>query len=48
MGRPDLAAADLRHVFEPGDAVILKQRLPNKNKVKAEGPFTFLRYVGHN
>jgi hypothetical protein len=48
LRRTDLAQEDLRYHLEPGDAVWVKQRLPGKLQAKAEGPYTFLRYVGHN
>jgi hypothetical protein len=48
LRRGDLARGDLRHGLEPGDLVWVKQRIPGKLMAKAEGPYTFLRYVGSN
>ena len=48
LGRADLAAQDLRFAFHPGDRVILRQKIPGKLQKKAMGPYSFLRYTGHN
>jgi hypothetical protein len=44
--RKDLAKFDVRHIFTPGDAVLLKQREIGKFKCRARGPFTFVKYTG--
>jgi hypothetical protein len=46
LRRSDLSKDDLRYHLEPGDAVLVKQRIPGKLQAKAEGPYTFLRYLG--
>ena len=48
LRRGDLAREDLRYHLEPGDAIWVKQRIPGKLQAKAEGPLTFLRYIGSN
>ena len=46
LRRHNLARYDVRYVFEAGDAVLLKQRVPGKMKCRALGPYTFIRYTG--
>ena len=46
--RADLADQDLRFCFEPGDKVLVRQRVPGKLQTKAMGPYLFLRYIGQN
>jgi hypothetical protein len=48
LRRSDLSQEDLRYHLEPGDAVLVKQRIPGKLQARAEGPYTFLRYLGQN
>lgn len=48
LRRNDLSKEDLRYSLEPGDAIWVKQRIPGKLQAKAEGPYTFLKYVGDN
>ncbi len=48
LQRTDLAQEDLRFHLAPGDWVWVKQRVPGKLLAKAEGPYTFLRYLGDN
>jgi hypothetical protein len=37
---------DVRVVFEPGMQVLLKAKLPWKNKCRSTGPYTFVEYEG--
>jgi hypothetical protein len=46
LRRSDLAREDLRYALTPGDKVWVKQRIPGKLQAKAEGPYTFLKYLG--
>lgn len=46
LKRSNLAARDVRYVFQAGDLVLLRQREPGKLKTRAMGPYTFVRYVG--
>jgi hypothetical protein len=48
LRRGDLSREDLRYHLEPGDVVWVRQRVPGKLQARAEGPYTFLRYVGDN
>jgi hypothetical protein len=48
LRRTDLSQQDLRFHLEAGDAVLVKQRIPGKLQAKAEGPYTFLKYLGQN
>ena len=34
------------HLFAPGNLVLLKQKQPEKNKVRATGPYKFRSYEG--
>lgn len=44
--RPGLSPIDNRTILTPGCKVIMRQRQPGKMKLKATGPYTFLRFVG--
>ena len=44
--RARLADFDVRFLFQPGDRVLMKQKLVGKQRVRAMGPYTFLRYTG--
>lgn len=46
MKSKKLAEHDVRYIFKPGDYVLLKQRQPGKMKVKAVGPYLFIKYNG--
>ena len=48
LSRQDLARQDLRFALEPGDLVLVKQRIPGKLRAKAEGPYEFKEYTGVN
>jgi hypothetical protein len=48
LRRSDLSQDDLRYHLEPGDPVLVKQRIPGKLQAKAEGPYSFLKYLGQN
>ena len=37
---------DFRFIFMPGDRVLLRQKDPGKLKVKAVGPYLFVKYKG--
>ena len=41
-----LAAHDVRYLFEPGAPVLLRNREPGKMKVRAVGPYVFVKYTG--
>ena len=36
----------MRNLFAPGNLVLLKQKQPGKNKVRATGPYEFQSYEG--
>ena len=36
----------MRSLFAPGNLVLLKQKQPGKNKVRATGPYEFRAYEG--
>ena len=42
--RGDIAAEDVRYIFEPGHRVLLRRKEPGKLKARARGPYVFLRY----
>ena len=44
--RAKLADFDVRFLFRPGDRVLLKQKTPGKQQVRALGPFVFCSYTG--
>jgi hypothetical protein len=46
LHRSDLSKEDLRYHLEPGDPGLVKQRNPGKLQAKAEGPDSFLWYLG--
>ena len=46
--RGDLAKVDLRSVLGPGSKVVMKQKQPGKNKLRATGPYTVVRFVGRS
>ena len=46
MARRDLGRVDLRTILTPGVRVIMRQKQPGKNKLRATGPYTFLNFVG--
>ena len=48
LRRSDLSEEYLRYHLEPGDLVLVKQCIPGKLQAKAEGPYSFLRYLGQN
>lgn len=37
---------DLRHIFKPGDLVLMNQCRPSKTLFKATGPYKFVEYRG--
>lgn len=43
--RRDLASADVRFVFDPGDPVLLRAKEPGKLKCRAVGPYIFTKYI---
>ena len=44
--RTDLSKVDLRSVLVPGSSVVMRQKQPGKNKLRATGPYTVVRFVG--
>jgi hypothetical protein len=46
LHRSDLSKEDLRYHLEPGDPGLVKQRNPGTLQAKAEGPYSFLGYLG--
>lgn len=44
--RARLADFDVRFLFKPGDRVLMKQKLVGKQRVRAMGPYIFVRYTG--
>ena len=46
LHQKNLAEHDVRFCFNPGDYVLLKQKVPGKLKVRATGPFIFKTYTG--
>ena len=38
--RTDLSKVDLRSVLVPGSSVVMRQKQPGKNKLRATGPYT--------
>lgn len=48
LGRRDQGAHDPHFGTEPGDAVLVRQRIPSKLQDKEEIPCTFLWRIGEN
>lgn len=46
LSRRTLDQKDIRVVFEPGDAVLLKAKVAGKMKCRSTGPYVFVRYSG--
>jgi hypothetical protein len=44
--QPGIARMDVRHVFEAGDQLMLRNREYGKNKCRSLGPYWFVRYEG--
>lgn len=45
MKRQQLSDQDIRFVFEKGDPVLLKAKVPAKSKCRAVGPYVFIEYI---